>query len=352
MRIRASGGWGRIGEDARRGVNEAPLTGSIRLLFAVSMSDDSSDSPPLVAVLAAFAALYVIWGSTYLGIRFAIETMPPFTMAGARFLTAGALLYAWSRSRGAAAATGPQWRTAGVVGALLLLGGNGGVTWAEQRIPSGIAALLIASTPMWMVVLDALRPGGTRPGWTVVLGLAVGLVGIVLLVGPSDLGGTPVDGLGALAVGGAALSWAIGSIYQRGAPKAEATLLNVGMQMLAGGALLLVVGLALGERLDVGAVSARSALALAYLVLIGAIVGYSAYVWLLKVSTPAKASTYAYVNPVVAVLLGWWLADEPLGPRVLGAAACVVVAVALLTTARSIPARPPAATAVRRVPGS
>ncbi|PAP76324.1 EamA family transporter [Rubrivirga marina] len=305
------------------------------------MSDDSA--APLGAVLAAFAALYVIWGSTYLGIRFAIETMPPFTMAGVRFLCAGTLIYGWARARGAGPGTRPQWQTAAIVGALLLLGGNGGVTWAEQRIPSGIAALLVASTPMWMVVLDALRPGGERPGPSVVAGLAVGVAGIVLLVGPSDLGGEPVDTVGALAVAAAAFCWAVGSVYQRGAPKADSTLLNVGMQMLAGGTLLLLVGVGLGERLDVSAVSARSALALAYLVLVGAIVGYSAYVWLLKVSSPAKVSTYAYVNPVVAVLLGWALADEPMGPRVIAAGAAVVAAVALITTARTAPARPPSA---------
>ncbi len=296
------------------------------------MPDDSK--PPLVAVLAAFAALYLIWGSTYLGIRFAIETMPPFTMAGVRFVTAGAILFAWARLRGAVPATRPQWRTAGVVGALLLLGGNGGVTWAEQYVPSGVAALLVASTPMWMVLIDGVRLR-ERPRPAVVAGLVLGLVGIVLLVGPERLGGEPVDGLGALAVGAAAFLWAVGSIVQRGAPKAESTLLNVGMQMLAGGSLLLLAGLVLGERLDPGAVSAKSAGALAYLVFVGAIVGYSAYVWLLKVSTPAKASTYAYVNPIVAVLLGWALADEPLGPRVVGAAVAVVAAVALITTARA-----------------
>ena len=296
------------------------------------MTNDKT--PPLAAVLAAFAALYVVWGSTYLGIRFAIETMPPFTMAGVRFVAAGAILYAWSRARGAVPATRPQWRTAVVVGALLLLGGNGGVTWAEQYVPSGVAALIVSSTPMWMVLLDGLRlREWPRPA--VIAGLVLGLVGIWLLVGPSDLGGEPVDPLGALAVGAAAFCWAVGSIYQRGAPKAEATLLNVGMQMLAGGALLLLAGGVLGERLVLADVSAKSAGALAYLVFVGAIVGYSAYVWLLKVSTPAKASTYAYVNPVVAVLLGWALADEPLGPRVLSASVAVVAAVALITTARA-----------------
>jgi drug/metabolite transporter (DMT)-like permease len=295
------------------------------------MTDDPK--PPLAAVLAAFAALYVIWGSTYLGIRFAIETMPPFTMAGVRFVTAGAILYGWSRARGAVPATRPQWRTAVVVGALLLLGGNGGVTWAEQFVPSGVAALIVASTPMWMVLLDGVRlRAWPRPA--VIAGLVLGLVGIGLLVGPRALGGEPVDPLGALAVGAAAFFWAVGSIYQRGAPKAASTLLNVGMQMLTGGALLLLAGVVLGERLVLADVSAKSAGALAYLVFVGAIVGYSAYVWLLKVSTPAKASTYAYVNPVVAVLLGWALAGEPLGPRVVLASVAVVAAVALITTAR------------------
>ena len=308
------------------------------------MSD--APQPRLAAVLLAFAALYLIWGSTYLGIRFAIETMPPFTMAGIRFLIAGTILYAWRRPRNPAP-TWPHWRTAIIVGAFLLLGGNGGVTWAEQFVPSGIAALLVATTPMWMVILDAIRPGGVRPSGAIIVGLALGLVGIAILIGPNELGGEPVHLLGALAVVGAALSWSVGSIYQRGAPKADATLLNVAMQMLAGGALLLATGVLLGERLDVGAVSLKSAGALAYLIVVGALIGYSAYVWLLKVTTPARVSTYAYVNPVVAVILGWALADEPLGPRVLAAGAAVVLAVALLTTART-PARPPSGAASTR----
>ena len=291
-------------------------------------------APPLAGLLAAFAALYVIWGSTYLAIRFAVETMPPFTMAGVRFLVAGTLLFGWSRARGAAPLTRPQWKTAAIAGTLLLLGGNGLVSWAELRVPSGVAALLVASTPMWMALLDWARPGGVRPRPAVWAGLALGLAGIGVLVGPARLGGTPVDGLGALAVGTAAFSWALGSVYQRGAQKSDSTLLNVGGQMLVGGAVLVAVGLALGERLDVAAVSARSAWALAYLIVAGAIVGYSAYVWLLKVTTPAKASTYAYVNPLVAVVLGWALADEALSPRVLGAAGLVVAAVVLITTAK------------------
>ena len=291
-------------------------------------------APPLAGLVAAFAALYVVWGSTYLAIRFAVETLPPFTMAGVRFLVAGTLLFGWSRARGAPPLTRPQWRTAAVAGVLLLLGGNGLVSWAELRVPSGVAALLVASTPMWMALLDWARPGGVRPRPAVWAGLAVGLCGIGVLVGPASVGGTPVDGLGALAVGVAAFSWALGSVYQRNAPRPDSTLLNVGGQMLVGGSALVAVGLALGERVDVSAVSERSAWALAYLIVVGALVGYSAYVWLLKVTTPAKASTYAYVNPLVAVVLGWALAGEALGPRVLGAAGLVVVAVVLITTAK------------------
>ena len=290
---------------------------------------------PLAGVLAAFAALYLIWGSTYLAIRFAVETMPPFTMAGVRFLAAGSILFAWSRARGAAPLTGPQWRTAAVAGVLLLVGGNGLVSWAEQSVPSGITALLIASTPMWMALLDWARPGGVRPRAGVWAGIALGLAGIAVLVGPGGLGGEPVDPLGALAIGTASFCWALGSIYQRGAPISESTLLNVGGQMLVGGVVLVVLGAGLGERFVVGAISARSGASLAYLILIGAVVGYSAYVWLLKVTTPAKASTYAFVNPLVAVVLGWALAGETLSPRVLGAGALVILAVVLITMAGS-----------------
>lgn len=310
------------------------------------MTDPQTETPdpPLAGVLAAFAALYVIWGSTYLAIRFAVETMPPFTMAGVRFLIAGALLFGWSRARGAAPLTRPQWRTAGVAGVLLLAGGNGLVSWAELTVPSGVAALLLASTPMWMALLDWARPGGVRPALGVWAGLAVGLCGIAVLVGPGRLSGAPVDPWGALAVGAAAFSWALGSIYQRGAPKSASTLLNVGGQMVVGGAVLVVVGLALGEHLDAAAVSAKSAWSLLYLILVGAVVGYSAYVWLLKVTTPAKASTYAYVNPVVAVILGWAFAGEALSPRVIGAGALVIGAVVLITTAgrRRVAPLPPA----------
>ena len=298
-------------------------------------SDPTAARPSRLAVLAAFAIVYLVWGSTYLGIRFAIETLPPFVMAGLRFLSAGAMLYAGCALRGAKRPSARQWRSALVVGVLLLVSGNGLLTWAEKTVPSGIAALIVATVPLWMVVLEALRPGGARPSRKVYLGLALGTVGIAILIGPGALGGEPVDLVGALAILVASLSWAAGSIYSKSAPQAPSTLQNVGMQMLLGGAILLVGGFALGERVDLAAVSARSAWALAYLSVIGGIVSYSAYVWLLKVSTPAKVSTYAYVNPVVAVLLGWALAGEALDSRVILASIAVTSAVVLLTARKN-----------------
>ncbi len=288
--------------------------------------------PPVTTLAAAFAAVYIIWGSTYLAIRFAIETIPPYTMAGVRFLFAGIVLFAWTSWSGAKRPTLPQWRSALIVGTLLLVTGNGLLTWAEQFVASGVAALIVATVPLWMVLLEALRRGGSRPTALVSAGLLLGLAGIAILIGPSELGGAPVHLLGAAVIFAAAFSWALGSIYSRNAPQVSSTLQNVGMQMLLGGVILLCVGLAFGERIDPSAISARSAWSLIFLSVVGGIVSYSAYVWLLKVSTPAKVSTYAYVNPVVAVFLGWALAGEALGPRVLLASIAVVSAVVLITT--------------------
>lgn len=285
-------------------------------------------------LFAAFGALYIIWGSTYLAIRFAIETLPPFLMAGIRFTIAGALLYAWSRMRGAAKPERAHWVSCAIVGTLLLVGGNGAVVWAEQTVPSGLVALLIAIVPCWMVLIEWLRPGGTRPTRRILAGLVLGLAGLVMLVGPDALmGGGSVDPVGAIVVALGSLSWAAGSIYSRQADMPKRPRLATGMQMLAGGAGLLIVGVVADEvpKLQVEAVSLRSVLALVYLILFGAIIAYSAYIWLLQVSTPARVSTYAYVNPVVAVILGWALAGEELSARMLVAAAVIVAGVAMIT---------------------
>ncbi|MGH9369243.1 MAG: EamA family transporter [Thermoanaerobaculia bacterium] len=287
---------------------------------------------PAGRVLLAFAAIYLLWGSTYLGIRYAVETLPPFVMAGTRHLTAGLLLYGWIRLRGERRPEARDWRLAAGIGALMLLGGNGLVSWAEQRVASGLAALIVASVPLWMTVLEAARRR-QAPRPAVIAGLVLGIVSLGWLVAPGRFGGNGhVDRLGAAALLVAALCWATGSLYSRVAKLSVPTLLAVAMEMIAGGLILWGVGLLLGEgtRLDLSAISTRSALALAYLVAFGSLVGFSAYMWLLTVTTPARVSTYAYVNPVVAVLLGWALAGEALTLSIGLAALGIVAAVAII----------------------
>jgi drug/metabolite transporter (DMT)-like permease len=287
-------------------------------------------------IIAALAAVYLIWGSTYLAIRFAVETLPPFLMAGVRFLVAGAVLYGWRRASGAARPSPAQWRAATVVGGLMLLGGNGGVVWAEQWIESGTAALIVATVPMWMVLLDWLRPDGRSPRPLVWAGIVVGLAGVGVLFGVPQNGEMYRAGWLVLVL--ASVSWAVGSLFSRTA-LLPAPLMATGMQMLAGGGLLVVAAVVTGELqgLDPAAFSVRSLLALAYLIVFGALVGYSAYVWLLRVTTPAVASTYAYVNPVVAVILGWALAGEALTGRIVLASVVIVGGVALITRASRSP---------------
>jgi len=294
-------------------------------------------------LITAFAAVYVIWGSTFLAIRYAIETMPPLLMAGVRFVIAGAILYAWAWFREGARATSKHWGGTAIVGALLLMGGNGAVSWAEQYVPSGLAALVVAVTPLWMVLFEWLRPGGDRPTRGVLVGVAMGFLGLVLLIGPGNImGGRGLDARSAMVLTAGTLAWAAGSIYSRSLQLPRSPRLSTGMQMLAGGTLLIVVGALSGEvaRVSVSAISTKSLLALLYLIFFGAIIGFTAYIWLLTVTTAARVSTYAYVNPLVALVLGWALADEPITARTLLAAAVILGAVAIITLARR-PSRTP-----------
>jgi drug/metabolite transporter (DMT)-like permease len=296
-------------------------------------------------VVAAFAAVYLLWGSTYLAIRFAVETIPPFLMAGTRHLAAGLALYGWLRARGEARPERGHWKSAVLIGGLMLLGGNGLVTWAEQRVPSGLAALIVASVPIWMAVLAGLEKRRAPSGF-VVFGLALGLAGIALLVAPGKFGGERVEPAGAAALLLAALSWSVGSLASRRLKLPSSTLTAVAMEMVGGGVLLWIVGLALGQgrQLNLSAVSARSALSLGYLIVFGSLVGFSAYVWLLRVTTPARVSTYAYVNPIIAVLLGTLIGGEALTVRIGLAAAGILAAVALIIRhgAEPKPAKPAA----------
>ncbi len=300
-------------------------------------------APSTASVAAAFAAVYLIWGSTYLAIRFAIETIPPLAMAATRFLVAGGILYAWARSRGAPKPTGRQWRDAAVVGTLLLGVGNGSVVVAEQWVPSGLTALLVGSVPLWMVLVDWAWGSRARPTMRVGLGVLGGFVGMGVLVGSPGVGaGGHQELVGGLVLLAASFSWASGSIYSRHASKPPRPRLWVAMQMLTGGAALTLGSLVSGETagLHPAEVSLKSLSALVYLIVFGALIGYAAYIWLLSVSTPARVSTYAYVNPVVALFLGWALAGEPLTYRSLLAAAIIIGAVAVITSGgRGRPAR-------------
>ena len=287
-------------------------------------------------VIVAFAAIYLIWGSTYLGIRYAIETLPPFLMAGGRFLLAGVMMFAWAKfKRDKGGWSWAQWRRAFLIGALLLLCGNGGVTWAEKYIASGLAALLVATEPVWVVMLNWAITR-ERPNAKVLFGVLIGLVGVALLMGGGLSDGREVGGLGLAGAGVvlvASLAWASGSVYANRRPMKTTTSLGAGMEMLAGGSLLLLLGLLAGDlgRLNLARASWVSIAAFFYLAIFGAL-GFTAYGYLLRNVSTARAATYAYVNPAVAVFLGWLVASEPLTMRMLLAAAVIVASVVLITT--------------------
>jgi drug/metabolite transporter (DMT)-like permease len=287
-----------------------------------------------VKLAAALGTVYVVWGSTYLAIAVADRSLPPLLMLSVRFLVAGALLYAWSARRGDLAAARPgrrEWLAAAAVGGLLLVVDTGGVAWAELRVPSGIAALLVASVPVFMALLDRAVLGVRLPAGAAA-GIATGLVGVGLLVGPSG----HVDPVGATVLLVASFAWAAGSVYARVAPLPRAPLLSAAMQMLCAGAMLAVLGVARGELAHVrlGAVSPASFAAVGFLVVFGSLLAFTAYGWLLNNTSTALLSTYAYVNPAVAVFLGWALAGEHVGGKELVAGVVILVSIAMLVLAR------------------
>lgn len=296
----------------------------------------SAGTSQTTKIILAFAAVYIIWGSTYLGIRFAVETIPPFLMAGTRFFIAGAGLYLWLRMRGVAGPTRPQWKSAAIIGFLLIGGGNGAVSWAEQTVPSGLTALIIALIPLWFVAIEWMQHS-IRPSLEVVLGLALGLIGMIVLIDPARITDSGhVDLIGAAVVVGGTIAWAIGSMYSRGAEHPSRPLLGTAMQMMTGGALLLFTSAVIGEAasFDIHQVSVSSFAAFGYLIVFGSLIGFTSYIWLLKATTPARVSTYAYVNPVIAVFLGWLLADELLNARIIIAAVIIVAGVVLITSVK------------------
>ncbi|HJQ20699.1 MAG TPA: EamA family transporter [Gemmatimonadaceae bacterium] len=288
-------------------------------------------------VLLAFATVYTIWGSTYLAIKYAVMSIPPFVAGAGRFLVSGAVLYAIASARGAPRPTAAQVRTAAITGVLMLAFGNGAVMWSELSVPSGIAALIVAAVPLWMVLIDWLRPHGVRPRALVFVGLAIGVVGIVVLIGPSVVDGAGQLGPAALILLAGSFSWAFGSIVTRRGARPDSPLMTTALQMLAGGVAFIVLAAALGEfrGFALANVTLRSFLGWGYLVTFGSLLGFTAYIYLLGAVSPAKAGTYAYVNPVVAVFLGWLIAGEPIGARTLIAAAIILAGVAIITTTQS-----------------
>lgn len=289
-------------------------------------------------LILAFAAIYVVWGSTYLGIRIAVESIPPFLMASLRFCAAGCLMLGFLRlTRGPLRLNLAQHRDNAIVGGFLLLGGNGLVSWAEQFLPSGITALIIGAQPMVMVLTEWAWKDGKRPSLPIFLGLLLGFTGVAWLAAPWETGSAGAVPLpGVLAVLVACVSWAIGSIYGRNARSGADPFTASGLQMLWGSALLALTALFRGEwsHWSPSQVTGASWGAVAYLTLVGSLVGFSCFAWLMKHSTPARVSTYAYVNPVVAVFLGWLVLHEPVGPRTLAASAVIVAAVVIVTVQR------------------
>ena len=304
-------------------------------------------------VIAAFAAVYLVWGSTYLAIRVVVETLPPFLSGAFRFLVAGGLLFAFLKWRGLPSLSRGQWQHAAVTGTLLLVGGNGLVMWAEKTIPSGLTALLIALTPVWFALLDWARPHGLRPQLRTMLGIAVGFIGVVMLVSSQGSSvNTAAFGFGALAIMAAGISWAGGSLYSKYNSNTASPWMNSASQMICGGAGLLVVGTVLGEplRTNWSGITARSVFALGYLIVFGSWIGFSAYVYLLKTCKPSAVSTYAYVNPVTAVFLGWLILGERLDGSMLWGAAVIVAGVAIITLpAGAVPLSGPVGRIVTRL---
>ena len=305
-------------------------------------ADPGTPAARQVHLLIAFALLYVCWGSTYLAIRIAVATWPPLLMAAARFTVAGAVLYAVLRARGTPPPTRRNWGAAGISGGLLLGIGNGSVCWAEQWVPSSVAALIIASTPLWMTLLPWLGRRAPAPPLLVMVGVLLGLAGVgILLSARPTTRGAGVPTLATVAVIGATLSWAVGSLWSRRLPLPRSPFLSTAMQMLAAGPLLALAGTIRGElgHLSPAMLTPTPLLAIGFLVLFGSIAGFGSYVFLLRHTTPTRASTYAFVNPLIAVVLGWAIAGETLGARTFVASALIVGSVAAVVLGSAKKAR-------------
>lgn len=287
-------------------------------------------APSRWLVFLAFAAIYVIWGSSYIGNHIAIESLPPFMMSGGRMLFAGLLLIGYARIQRVPMPTRLEWKNAVALGAVLFMVNNGAIIWAQaEGLPSGITSLMIATVPMWIVLFSWWRTR-RRPTWAVLIGVVVGFIGIALLLNPGESGG--FNPLVALVVVMGAAAWSLGALLSKGLSQPNSPILSTGMQLTTGGGLLLLVGVLIGEvgQINVAEIQPQSLLAALYLAIFSSCIGFTSFVWLMRVSSAAKVSTYAYVNPVVAVFLGWLIAGESLTPLTMLAAGIIIGAVFII----------------------
>jgi drug/metabolite transporter (DMT)-like permease len=299
---------------------------------------DASTHRPAWKTLLAFGIIYFVWGSTYYAIRVGVREVPPFLLAAMRFLIAGAALYGWTRARGERAPSGRQWVSISLVAFLIFVVDYGLVFWAEVRVPSGLAAVMLATIPAFMALGEIFVLGTQRLTARLVVALLIGLGGVGVLVSRSlNLGGAPIDRRGAAALVVAAMGWSIASVLARKLPLPESKVVSSGAQMLAGGVFLALISCALGEYREFHAanVSRGAWIALAYLIVAGSIIAFTVYVWLLHHESPTKVGTYAYVNPVVAVLLGYFLGGEELGLRTILGTLFVLISVVVITTTKT-----------------
>lgn len=311
--------------------------------MALPQSSTATVAPPKWQIYLAFAAVYIIWGSTYLAMKFAIETIPPLLMSAVRFVIAGSFLLAYCvLVKKMPLPTWSQVKAPVITGFLLIMVGNGGMAWAEQTVPSSVAALLVATTPLWFAAFGWLFYGDNRPNIFMISGLVLGMTGMVVLIGPSQLNGQAVDLGGTLIIMTGTLCWAFGSLYAAHTKNMAAPLVSTALQMLAGGLFLSVLALFHGdfEAFHVEKVSNKSLMALGYLIVFGSWVGYTSYSWLIRVVPPSQASTYAYVNPLVAVLLGWLLGGESITTQMLLAGAFILPGVVLILKSKAKPVKP------------
>jgi drug/metabolite transporter (DMT)-like permease len=311
---------------------------AIRKGEVIEIGSPTKVRPSRLQVALGFAAIYLIWGSTYLGIRYAVETIPPLLMMGVRHASAGILVYVWARSRGAVSPGVREWGYAAIAGLLLFVAGHGILAWAEQKIPSGMAALLCATLPLWTVLVARLKGSEQKLSTRSWAGLILGFAGVGVLIAPSALQAhETLSILGIAAATVSSLAWAIGTVYSKSVQMPSSSVLSAAMQMICGGVLLLVAAFASGEGNHLTAFSLRSMLALGYLIVFGSIIAFTVFTWLLTVASASRVSTYAYVNPVVAVLLGWLLAAEPVGWNTWVATAIIIAGVVLVTAKSDVP---------------